>query len=287
MEDHKSIIIAVFSTASGIGKTITAINLAAGFAKEGYEVCLADLDIQFGDVMSYLGLESEVTLADAQLALAEDPVNFRVEDFLAEYRKDGISFSVLPPPKEINDAYLVDVEAVEVIVQRLSHFNFIVLDLTAVFNALNLAMLDMSTVINYIGVMDFLPAVKNYKVGYDTLLRFDYEASKICLVENRSDSEKFIKSRDVERLLGEKFYHRLPNDYPAVSKSIREGQPLMLAAPLSPLTQSYWQLVGRYTNRHMSPKNPMQGKTLSSTALSWLLSIGRSKSAETAAQGVS
>jgi pilus assembly protein CpaE len=28
------------------------------------------------------------------------------------------------------------------------------------------------------------------------------------------------------------------------------GRPLMFSAPLSPLTQSYWQLVGRYTNRN-------------------------------------
>ena len=84
-------------------------------------------------------------------------------------------------------------------------FNFVVLDLTSVFSTLNLAMLDLSTVINYVGVMDFLPAVKNYKVGYDTLLRFDYEESKICLVENKADSDRYIKARDVERLLGQRF----------------------------------------------------------------------------------
>ncbi len=260
MEGHQSIVIAVFSTSSGIGKTITAINLAAEFAKDGYQACLVDLDLQFGDVMSYLKLSSGVTLADAQNALLRAPENFRIADFLTEYRHEDVSFSVLPPPRDVYDAYTIKVSTIENIIYQLSGFNFIILDLPAVFSALNLAMLDLSTIINFIGVMDFLPAVKNYKIGYDTLLRFGYEEQKVRLVENRSDSQKFIRSRDVERLLGTRFYHRLPNDFPAVSKSIREGRPLMFAAPQSALTRSYWDLVGLYTGRPKSAKRPYEQK---------------------------
>ena len=254
MEGRRSIVIAVFSTSAGSGKTVTAINLAAGLAKEGYQTCLVDLDLQFGDVMGYLDMVGDVTLADAQAALMRDETSFRIEDYLAEYSCGGVSFSVLPPPKEINDAYLVDVDAVAEIISRMGGFNFIVLDMTAVFSTLNLAMLDMSTVINFMGRSDFLPSVKNYKVGYDTLLRFEYEERKICLVENRAEENDLINYRDVERLLGAKFYHRLPVDSQAVTRSIRMGRPLMFSAPLSPLTQSYWQLVGRYTNRSIAPR---------------------------------
>ena len=250
MDGHRSIIIAVFSTSAGCGKTLTAINLAAGLAKEGYQTCLVDLDLQFGDVMGYLNMVSDVTLSDAQAALERDTASFRVEDYLTEYSCGGVSFSILPPPKEINDAYLVNVDTVAEIIQRMDSFNFIVLDLTSVFSTLNLVMLDMSTIINFIGVADFLPSIKNFKVGYDTLLRFEYEERKICLVENRADDDRYISYRDVEKLLGAQFFHRLPVDSQAITQSIRMGRPLMFSAPLSPLTQSYWQLVGRYTNRN-------------------------------------
>ena len=250
MDGHRSIIIAVFSTSAGCGKTLTAINLAAGLAKEGYQTCLVDLDLQFGDVMGYLDMVSDVTLSDAQAALERDTASFRVEDYLTEYSCGGVSFSILPPPKEINDAYLVNVDTVAEIIQRMDSFNFIVLDLTSVFSTLNLVMLDMSTIINFIGVADFLPSIKNFKVGYDTLLRFEYEERKICLVENRADDDRYISYRDVEKLLGAQFFHRLPVDSQAITQSIRMGRPLMFSAPLSPLTQSYWQLVGRYTNRN-------------------------------------
>ena len=248
-EERSSIIISVFSTSPGIGKTITAINLAAGLAIENYKVCLVDLDLQFGDVLNYLKLTSDHTIARAQRVLQSNPNDFNVNDFLIEYSYGSLRFSILPPPQYVYDAYQIDVLATENIIKQLTYFDFVVLDLNSMFSSLNLAMLDISTVINYLGVIDFLPALKNFKIGYDTLLRFEYEESKIRLVENRADSQKLIDGKDVERLLGEPFYHRLPNDFPAVSKSINEGRPLMFAAPDSRLTKSFTELIGKYTNR--------------------------------------
>lgn len=247
--ERSSVIISVFSTTPGIGKTVIAINLAAGLAREGYKVCLADLDLQFGDVLNYLKLTSTNTLAGAQRALLDNPESFNVRDFLLDYSHEDLKFSILPAPLYVYDAYQTDVQLLADIIHQLTYFDFVVLDLNSMFSSLNLAMLDISTVINYVGVIDFLPALKNYKIGYDTLIRFEYEESKIRLIENRADSQKLIDGRDVERLLGEPFYHRLPNDYPSVKKSINTGLPLMYAAPDSRLTTSFYELIGRYTDR--------------------------------------
>lgn len=249
--ERSSVIISVFSTTPGIGKTIIAINLAAGLANQGYKVCLADLDLQFGDVLNYLKLSSVNTVAGAQRALLDHPEKFNVRDFLINYQNGGVTFSILPAPLYVYDAYQTDVQLITEIIGDLNFFDYIIIDLNSMFSALNLAMLDISTVINYVGVIDFLPALKNYKVGYDTLIRFEYEESKIRLVENRADSQKLIESHEVERLLGEPFYHKLPNDYPSVNKSINSGQPLMFAAPDSKLTKSFDELVGLYSNRNI------------------------------------
>ena len=263
--ERSSVIISVFSTTPGIGKTITAINLSAGLAHEGYKVCLCDLDLQFGDVLNYLKLSSTKTVAGAQRELLDHPEKFRVRDFLIDYEHEGLTFSILPAPLYVFDAYQTDVELVTDIVTRLNFYDFVILDLNSMFSALNLAMLDISAVINYVGVIDFLPALKNYKIGYDTLIRFEYEESKIRLIENRADSQKLIDGRDVEKLLGEPFYHRLPNDYPSVNKSINSGQPLMFAAPDSKLTKSFDELVGLYTNRQptIAPEEATGGGFLS------------------------
>ncbi len=252
---RSSVIISVFSTTPGIGKTVVAINLAAGLAHEGYSVCLVDLDLQFGDVLNYLQLASPQTIAGAQRAMLADPEEFHVRNFLIDYGHQGLKFSIMPAPVYVYDAYQMDVQVIEKMISQLNYFEFVILDLNSMFSALNLAMMDMSTVVNYLGVIDFLPALKNFKIGYDTLLRFEYEESKIRIVENRADSQKLIDGHDVERLLGERFYHRLPNDFPSVRKSINLGQPLMFAAPDSKLTRSFEELVARYTNKQIAQVN--------------------------------
>lgn len=53
------IVITFFSTASAVGKTLVACNMASELAREGYRVCLADFDLQFGDVCHFLKLQPE------------------------------------------------------------------------------------------------------------------------------------------------------------------------------------------------------------------------------------
>jgi pilus assembly protein CpaE len=53
----------------------------------------------------------------------------------------------------------------------------------------------------------------------------------------------------VENLLGEPFYHILPNDFHAASQSIKDGVPLVLRSGGSELGEALRDLVARYTNR--------------------------------------
>ncbi len=260
-EGRNSVIISIFSTSSGNGKTVTAINLAAGLANEGYAVCLVDLDLQFGDISTYLKLKPKVTITDAQIALENEEEDFDVLSYLTEYSYEdsygkGVEFFVLARPPFIFDAYGIEIPVVEHIINSLKWFDFVVIDLNAAFSALNLAVLDLSTIINFLGVVDFLPSVKNFKIGYDTLIRFEYEESKIRLVENRSNSQKLITGQDVERLIGTKFYHQLPNDFPSINKSIREGVPLIFSSPDAAITKSFIDLAAKYTNKHVEEETP-------------------------------
>ena len=60
-EGIKGSVFTFFSTASAVGKTVLAVNYAADLAERGYKVCLADLDLQFGDACNYLGITPETT----------------------------------------------------------------------------------------------------------------------------------------------------------------------------------------------------------------------------------
>ena len=121
------------------------------------------------------------------------------------------------------------------------------------FSKLNLAMLDISTIVTFLGVVDFIPTIKNMKIGNDTLQNLNYDTHKIRLVLNRSDAKTRISMEAVQKLLGEGFYHILPNDFRAASESISTGVPLVLSGSDSVLAEEIRRLISRYTNRAYVP----------------------------------
>ena len=247
-EGRRGSVITVFSTASAVGKTLVAINMAAELARLGFRVCLVDVDLQFGDVCNYLHLVPERTIADAQRAAEANADAFDVTQFLDVYTCDAISFSVMASPTRIDESYNMSASAVQHILQQLQyHFDFVVADTTSAFSELNLMIMDMSTIITFLGIVDFIPTIKNMKIGCDTLRNLGYESSKIRLVLNRSNSKTKIDLEDVEHILGEPFYHILSDDFGAAWDATMAGVPLVRTANTA-LARDLRSLVARYTN---------------------------------------
>lgn len=248
------IVITFFSTASAVGKTLVACNMASELAREGYRVCLADFDLQFGDICNYLHLQPLRTLADVQRTMQVEGDSCQVAQFLTPYQHESVAFSVLAAPKTLEEAYNIHHDyAVRAVRKLQTQFDYILIDMASMFSNLNLAMLDLSTIVTFLGIVDFIPTIKNMKIGMDTLKMLGYDQQKIRLVLNRSDSKTRISLEDVQKLLGEKFYHVLPNDFRAASASLRDGVPLVLMKNRTPLGEALKALVDRYTNHTVTP----------------------------------
>ena len=250
-KEINGVVITFFSTASAVGKTLISCNMASELARQGRRVCLVDFDLQFGDVANYLQLLPERTMADVQQSMTMQGGNAcHVEEYLTPYEYNGIVFYVLAAPKKLEEAYNIKTEyAVQTIKQLRTKFDYVIIDTTSMFSVLNLAMLDLSTIVTFLGIVDFIPTIKNMKIGTDTLKNLNYDKNKIRLVLNRSNAKTRISIDDVEKLLGDGFYHILPNDFKAASQSIKEGIPLVLRQVNTELSEALRDLVIRYTNQ--------------------------------------
>lgn len=268
-ETGSGIVITIFSTASAVGKTLLSINMAAELAANGYKVCVVDLDLQFGDVCNYLQMSPLKTIYDAQQAAEKDITAMHSSEYVIRYERSGAAFSVLAAPLKLEEAYNILTPAVSALLCKLrGEYDYIVLDTTAAFSDLNLAVMDLSTIITFVGIVDFIPTIKNMKVGYDTMRSIGYDKSKIRFILNRNNSKTHIELQDVEQLLEERFYHVLPNDFATAFNSIHQGIPLVINPEKDPLAKSMQELVAKYTNR-LQQSNDKEKNSLST----WVKSL--------------
>lgn len=221
-ESQPGQIFTFFSTASATGKTVLAINFAADLAERGYKVCVADFDNQFGDVAYYLRLESENSLYKAY---QEENVN--AADLVVETEWN---FDVLLAPHELDEAYLIDKELIKRAIAQLSiNYDYVLVDTTTGFSDINLVVLEHTDVLFMPCVVDFIPSIKNLKLGVETLQRLQFEAGRIRLVLNRENSQTQISTKDVEGLLGRQFQYFIDNDYKGIMQSIKDAKPIVLS----------------------------------------------------------
>lgn len=265
-ETINGVVISFFSTASSVGKTLISINMAAELARQGARVVLVDYDLQFGDVCNYLQLEPEQTLMDAQRSIQLTGSSFDVRECLTPYSCRNVMFAVLAAPRKLEESYNIETSVAQKVIEHLQGlFDYVIVDTTSMFSELNIMLLDISTIVTYLGVVDFLPTIKNMKIGSDTLRTLGYADKKIRLVLNRSNAKTRIGIEDVQKLLKQEFYYVIPNDFQAASQSIIDGKPLVLEHQDIALSDAIRGLVGLYSNRSLGGvEEPVRGEHKSS-----------------------
>ena len=221
-EKSTSRVLTFFSTAAATGKTILAINCAADLAERGYRVCLADCDLQFGDVANYLKLEPSQSFFQLYEDEEANAANLVTET--------PWGFDVLAAPVEVDEAYQV---TPNIVVRAINHlkanYDYLIIDTTTGFGDVSMAVLEQTDKLFLPCVVDFIPSIKNLKLGLENLRRMQYDAARIRLILNRNKAETQISTKDVEGLLGREFPYLISNDYAGMVEAIKEGKPLVLS----------------------------------------------------------
>ncbi|MGZ4727500.1 MAG: AAA family ATPase [Acidimicrobiales bacterium] len=232
-------VITVFSTKGGAGKSVVATNLAVVLAKRSERpVVLVDADLQFGDIAVMLKLSPQHTVVDAVSALDKLDLPL-LQSLLITHEPSGVL--VLPAPLE--PAFADQIGATEMvrIVEMLRRFcSFVIIDTPAYFNDVVLGLIEVSDDVLLVAGMD-IPNIKNVKIGLQTLRLLNTPMEKLRLVLNRANSKVKLDVGEVERTLGIQAQSLIPSDV-VVPQAVNKGEPVVLSAPKSGVTQAMNQL---------------------------------------------
>lgn len=240
IENRKCRVITTFSNKGGIGKTSIAANLALELANTTNEkVALVDLNLQLGDVTTFLDLKPSFDISYIIQNLSKIDETFLLSTL--ERYKDT-SLYVLADPPYLEQSKDITAKQIGDLIEALKQtFSYIVVDTSASFDEKTIAALDHSDLILLIAIVN-LPAIRNCQRCLDLFESLGYEKEKTKIVLNRYMENDEIKVDDVEDVLARPVYWRIPNNYFTIISAINKGVPVSLINPDSNISKSYRDL---------------------------------------------
>jgi len=213
------VVVAVFSTKGGTGKTFLACNLAAALAeRSGSQVGLLDLDHDLGDVFAYFDAEPSRTLQE--LLTLDDGADAEAVAQLGTPLAKGITgFGSRPDPR----AEPIPGAAIARMLSKLKDaFPFSVVDATSEYSDHVVAALDLSDSICLVTGLDAI-GVRHMSIAIQTLQDLGISRERLHFVVNRADSKVDLTIQDIEKLLEIHVDSRIPSS-PLVPRSINQGK---------------------------------------------------------------
>lgn len=236
-ENSVSKVIAVYSNKGGIGKTTIAVNLAAELAKTTKEkVALVDLNLQLGDVSTFLNLNPTFDVNYVIKNLIDKDENVLIRAF--EKYKDS-SMYVLSDPSYIEQSENINSQQITALFKTLRRiFSYIIVDMSSNIDANTLRILDVADVILFTTIVN-IPAIRNAQRCLTLFRSRKYPENKVKVVVNRYMENDEIKIDDIENTLNEKIYWKIPNNYFTIMEAINKGVCIAEINPTSNIGNSF------------------------------------------------
>lgn len=235
-------VIVVLSPKGGSGKTMVASNLTAALAGvAGGPVALIDLDVQFGDSASALGLVPEHTVG--QLALTPDIDSTTLKVFLTPHQPSG-AFVLCGATSPDEGESVTDQQAVRVVELLEQDFACVVVDTPAGLDERTLAVLERATDVVFVTTLD-VSSVRNLGKEIQALDRLGMAGASRHFVLNRADARVGIEPADVEAALGISIDAAVPSSR-VVPLSMNQGRPVVLDDPSSVTARELSRLAQRF-----------------------------------------
>lgn len=240
--DRTGRIVTVFSNKGGLGKTTIAVNLALALSETvGRPVALVDLNLQLGDITTFLDVEPKQTIVDIARNIGRVDAAY-LESSLAQYTCKNGTLYVMADPLHVEDAEELTADQINAVLTVLrATFEYVVIDTTTSFDSKTLAALDLADHILLVSMVN-LPSIRSSQRLLNLFERLGYDEQKIKLIVNRYMPGEEITVEDVEDTLEHPVFWKIPNSYNVVMTAINRGIPISMVENSKPMEKNFLDL---------------------------------------------
>jgi pilus assembly protein CpaE len=241
-ERYAGRVITIASPKGGVGKTTVSTNLAIGLtANAPQSTVLVDLDVQFGDVASALGLTPEYTLPDAVRGPASEDTMV-LKTFLTQH-PSGL-YAVCGAESPAAGDTVTGEDVTRLLASLAREFRYVVVDTAPGLSEQTLAALDRATDVVMLTSMD-VPGVRGLRKELDVLRELAMIPAGRHVVMNFAESKNGLSVRDVETAIGTGVDVVLPRSK-GVPASTNQGVPIITSHRRDPMAREMQRLVSRF-----------------------------------------
>ena len=236
-------VITVFSSKGGVGKTLTAVNLATALVKSGKKVLLVDLDFQAGQDMSrMLNLTARQSIADI-LPLFDNPEGDK-EDISQHTAIHNCGLNFIPVVKNSKQLPHITPDTVKPFFRvAKTQYDFILVDAGRSFSEVLISVLDFTNLILLVGTPDIL-SVYQIKWCLEVFQSLHYPLKMVKLILNRSESRGSFHWQEIRQAIPVEIFAHVPSDGKTVGMALNKGVPCVLDSPRSPVSEAFNKMVG-------------------------------------------
>lgn len=216
-------LISVLKSIGGVGATTVATHLAGELAanNRGKGVCLIDLDLQFGNAGAYLGLSSQLSIAD--LIAAGSRIDRELLRSVVSKADSGLN--VIAAPMDIMPLESANAEQMLRIIELArEEYDHVILDLPTNWTNWSLSLVALSDIVFLVAELS-VASLRQAKRQLQLLANQDIVGANIHVIANRVEKKMFrtINLDDAAQALGHSIEFSIHNDYPLVRAAHDQG----------------------------------------------------------------
>ena len=222
-EQAKAQVLAFIGAKGGCGVTTIVTQLGALLSKSySRKVLVVDLHHDFGDAALYLGL-TKYRYHSYELVENTDRLDAELLQSFVLHHSSGLD--LIPAPQGLNRHGRSSPGALVQTFEFLRlRYDFILVDLPPGLNDEHLELIRYCDQINIVTIAE-VSALRNVVRQTDYFTRKEIPADRLRVILNRHQNRGIITEAQIEKVIGQKIFWKVPNQYIQVLKSISGGDP--------------------------------------------------------------